>query len=110
LMAETARYGGANAAAPRVAAHFANQIRAAHRDGVAAAPAPGVSTLETIIDAAFWASLRHEEGYTPKISLAYLPPEQAVRPMVFERPIALAPATLARVAPAVERAGIHLGV
>jgi len=109
-MVETARYGGANAAAPRVAGHFASQIRAAQRDGKAAAPAPSVSTIETLIDAAFWASLRHEEGYTPKISLAYLPPEQASRPIVFERPIPLLPATLAKVAPAVERAGIHLGV
>src|SRR5947199_6147931 len=107
---DIARYGGANAAAPRLAAHFAKHITAAQRDGHAAAPAPGVSTIEAIIDAAFWASLRHEEGYTPKISLAYLPPEQALRPMVFERPIALAPALLAKVAPAVERAGIHLGV
>jgi hypothetical protein len=107
---DTAKYGGANAAAPRVAAHFANHIKAAQVDGQAAAPAPSVSTLETIIDAAFWASLRHEEGYTPKISLAYLPPEQAGRPMVFEKPLPLVPATLAKVAPAVERAGIHLGV
>jgi len=107
---DTARYGGAKTAASRVAAHFANHIAAAERDGQTVAAAPGISTLETIIDAAFWASLRREEGYTPKISLAYLSPEQAARPMVFERPIALAPATLAKVAPAVERAGIHLGV
>jgi hypothetical protein len=107
---DTAKYGGANAAAPRVAAHFASHIKAAQVDGHAAAPAPSVSTLEAIIDAAFWASLRHEEGYTPKISLAYLPPEQALRPMVFERPMALVPGTLAKVAPAVERAGIHLGI
>src|SRR5437763_10640152 len=107
---DTAKYGGANAAAPRVAAHFATHIKAAQVDGQAAAPAPSASTIEAIIDAAFWASLRHEEGYTPKISLAYLPAEQALRPMVFERPLALAPGTLAKVAPAVERAGIHLGV
>src|SRR5438105_3651079 len=107
---DTSRYGGANAAAPRVAAHFANHIKAAQRDGQAVAPAPGVSTIETIIDAAFWASLHRQEGYTPKISLAYLPPEQAARPMVFERPMPLTPAALAKVSPAVERAGIHLGV
>jgi len=107
---DTARYGGARAAAPRVAAHFASHIGAAERDGQAVAAAPGVSALETIIDAAFWASLRYEEGYPPKFSLAYVSPEQAIRPMVFERPIALAPGSLAKVAPAVERAGIHLGV
>ena len=109
-MVDTAKYGGANAAAPRIATHFARHISAAQRDGRAAAAAPGVATVEAIIDAAFWASLRHEEGYTPKISLAYLPPERALQPMVFERPIALLPGTLAKVAPAVERAGIHLGV
>ena len=107
---DTSKYGGANAAAPRVAAHFARHIEAAQRDGRPAAPAPGVVTIETIVDAAFWASLRREEGYTPRISLAYLPPEQAPRPLLFERPIPLAPALLAKVAPAVERAGIHLGV
>src|SRR5438552_10807522 len=107
---ETAKYGGASAAAQRVAAHFANHIKAAQQDGQAAAAAPSVATVERMIDAAFWASLHREEGYTPKISLAYLPQEQTVRPMVFERPIALAPATLAKVSPAVERAGIHLGV
>ncbi len=107
---DTARYGGANAAAPRVAGHFARHIAAAERDGRLVAPAPSVSTVETIIDAAFWASLRREEGYTPRISLAYAPPEQTQRPLLFERPISLAPALLAKIAPAVERAGIHLGV
>src|SRR5438093_4014496 len=107
---DNAKYGGASAAAPRVAAHFANHINAAQRDGLLVAAAPGVPTIETIVDAAFWASLHREEGYTPRISLAYLPPEQTVRPMLFERPIALLPATLARGSPAVERAGIHLGV
>ena len=107
---DNAKYGGARAAAPRVAAHFANHIEAAQRDGRLTAAAPGVPTIEAIVDAAFWASLHREEGYTPRISLTYLPPEQTVRPMLFERPIALLPATLARVSPAVERAGIHLGV
>ena len=107
---DNAKYGGANAAAPRLAAHFANHIKNAQRDGLLAAAAPSVLTIESMVDAAFWASLHREEGYTPKISLAYLPPEQTFRPMLFERPIALAPATLARISPAVERAGIHLGV
>src|SRR5580765_6650783 len=105
------RYGGARAAAPRVAEHFAKHIAAARRDiKKTIAFAPDAPTLEAIIDAAFWASLRREEGYTPTISLAYLPPEQAGRPVLFERQIPLAPASLAKIAPAVERAGIHLGV
>ena len=105
------RYAAARAAAPRVAEHFAKYIAAARRDvNRMIAFAPDVPTIETIIDAAFWASLRREEGYTPTISLAYLPAEQAGRPVLFERPISLQPESLAKVAPAVERAGIHLGV
>ncbi|MDP3910926.1 MAG: hypothetical protein Q8Q14_11105 [Gemmatimonadales bacterium] len=30
--------------------------------------------IDKIIRAAFWASLRRDEGRVPKISLAYLPP------------------------------------
>ena len=105
------RYGTAIAAAPRLAEHFAKHIAAARRDSrQTIAFAPGASTLEAIVDAAFWASLRREEGYLPRISLAYLPPEQAIRPLLFERPLPLQPAALAKLAPAVERAGIHLGV
>ena len=106
-----ATYRGAHAAAPRVAAHFARHIEAARPAAVGQiAFPPDEQTLETIIDAAFWASLRREEGYAPRISLAYLPPEQAGRALMFERPLALDPSVLARVAPAVERSGIHLGV
>ena len=36
---------------------------------------PDAEDIEAIIDAAFWASLRREEGYVPKISLALLPPD-----------------------------------
>jgi len=107
---DTAKYAGANAAAPRVAAHFARHIQSAHRDGRTTAPAPSVATLQAIIDAAFWASLKRQEGYNPRISLAYLPPEQAAQPLLFEHPMPLAAAALAKVAPAVERAGTHLGV
>ena len=106
-----ATYSGALAAAPRVAEHFARHIEAARANSTEPmAFAPDERSLEAIIDAAFWASLRREEGYAPKISLAFLPPEQGVRPMMFERPLALDASALARVAPAVERAGIHLGI
>lgn len=71
---------------------------------------PSIDCIEGIVDAAFWASLRREEGYAPKISLAFLRPEQTTVPLLFERPLSLGPASLARLAPAVERAGIHLGV
>jgi hypothetical protein len=72
--------------------------------------APSVDDVEAIVDAAFWASLRREENYLPRISLALLPREQAVQPLVFDTPLPLGPVALVKVAPAVERRGIHLGV
>jgi hypothetical protein len=74
------------------------------------APEADVDAVEAIIDAAFWASLRREEGYTPTISLAFLPPDRAVHPLIFEPRLPLVPDALARLAPAVKRPGIHLGV
>lgn len=71
---------------------------------------PDADAIEQLINAAFWASLRREEGYVAKISLAYLPPEQDVHCLRLEHPLPLDPRSLAKVAPAVERAGIHLGV
>jgi hypothetical protein len=66
--------------------------------------------VEAIISAAFWASLRREEGRAPAISLAFVPPAQSGEPLTFESWLPLTPASLARLAPAVERPGIHLGV
>src|SRR4029450_7705860 len=66
--------------------------------------------VEAMIDAAFWASLQREEGYSPEISLAFLPPERAQHPLTLGAALPLGPRTLARLAPAVERPGIHLGV
>jgi hypothetical protein len=63
-----------------------------------------------MIDAAFWTSLRREEGYVPRISLAFLSPEEADHPLTLDRPLPLAAGALTRVAPAVERPGIHIGV
>jgi hypothetical protein len=63
-----------------------------------------------MIDAAFWASLRREEGFVPRISLAFVPPEASSHPLVFAQALPLEPQALARLGPAVEQAGIHLGV
>ncbi|HVF57129.1 MAG TPA: hypothetical protein VM934_13320 [Pyrinomonadaceae bacterium] len=104
-------YPAARAVAATVQAHFARYLSEARQNGQQElATEPGVQVIEAIIDAAFWASLRREEGYSPKISLAFLPPEQAGRPLMFERMMPLNPTALSRLAPAVERAGIHLGV
>jgi hypothetical protein len=66
--------------------------------------------VEELISAAFWASLGREEGNAPTISLALVSPEQVARPLRFSAPLPLDPAVLVRLAPAVERPGIHLGV
>jgi hypothetical protein len=91
-------------------AYFRHRAAASHDSPEDVAALPDAATVEALIDAAFWASLRREEGYAPRISLAFLAPEARRRPLVFERPLPLRPDVLARVAPAVERQGIHLGV
>src|SRR5437879_3532403 len=104
-------YAAARTVSPALHAYFAHHRAEAIRRGREhLAPLPEAETIEAVIDAAFWASLRREEGYVPRISLAFLSPEDAVHPLMFERPLPLDPSTLTRVAPAVERPGIHLGV
>jgi hypothetical protein len=103
-------YPAARLVAPKVAAHFAHHVGEAHRRGQTVATPPDAETIEAIINAAFWASLRREESYIPKISLVLLAPERATHPLRFERALPLTPGALVKVAPAVERSGIHLGV
>jgi len=107
-------YPAGRLVAERVREHFVRHLEEA---GPGAAPVstavagpPEVDALEALIDVAFWTSLRREEGYVPIISLALLDPEDAPSALRFAVPLALKPATLAKVAPAVERPGIHLGV
>jgi hypothetical protein len=103
-------YPTARAAAPRVHEHFARHIAAATPSDAPTAAVPDIAAIEALIDAGFWASLRREEGYIPKISLALLPRPGPGAALAFDRPLSLSPASLVKVAPAVERPGIHLGV
>ena len=104
-------YPPTRAVSALVQEHFTRHITSTHLQGRhAPPPLPDTPTIEAIIDAAFWGSLRREEGYFPKISLAFLSREQAGQPLTFERPLPLIPVALSRLAPAVERPGIHLGV
>jgi hypothetical protein len=108
---EHVAYAAARASAAAIHARLAEHRRQAELDGeshLGWLPDPG--SLARVIDAAFWASLRREEGVAPKISLAFLTPSETADPLVLDRPLPLDPATLTRVAPAVERPGIHLGV
>ncbi len=106
-----AGYPAARAAAARIRDHFARHISALDpRPNGPAAEAPDSAAIEAILEAAFWASLRREEGYTPRISLALIAPDKPTSPLKFERRLPLAAQPLTRLAPAVERPGIHLGV
>src|SRR5215471_20603551 len=98
-----AEYPARRAVAERVRAHFVAHVGGENR-------VPDLSSIEALIDAGFWTSLRREEGYVPIVSLALVGPEDTPDPLHFASPLPLAPAALARVAPAVERPGIHLGV
>ncbi len=110
-MEREAAYPAARIVSPKVHAYFTRQraeIRAAGNGRLATLP--DTATIQAIVDAAFWASLRREEGFIPKISLAFLTPEETASTLLFERPLPLEPGILTKVAPAVERPGIHLGV
>jgi hypothetical protein len=104
-------YKAARLVSGAVEIHFAEQLTAAIKRGEDdLAPEPQKQVIEAIIDTAFWTSLRKEEGRSPKISLAFLPPEKAGQPLIFEERLPLIPDILTKLAPAVERSGIHLGV
>ena len=104
-------YQAAGIVAPTVEKHFAKHIAQAKQLGeTGLAQSPDAKTIEAIVDATFWASLRPEEGRFPKISLAYVSPQQLTQPLLLERPLPLTPDVLTKLAPAVERPEIHLGV
>lgn len=107
----TGSYPAARAVASKVQALFARHIAYARAQGrTDLCDEPDAGDIETLIDAAFWASLRREEGMTPTISLALLPPEGAKQAIKFASELPLRPSALAKLAPAVERPGIHLGI
>jgi len=103
-------YAAARSSAAGLVDYFARHAAAAAAHPSVGSCLPDVGTVEALIDAAFWASLQREEGYVPEISLAFLPPKRAVRPLMLAQPMPLSPRALGRLAPAVERPGIHLGV
>ena len=96
-MSRQPTYQAARAVAATVESHFARHVTAARQRGEQVlAPEPDTRTIEEIIDAAFWASLRREEGHSPKVSLAFLPPEQAGQPLTFEQRLELTPSILTK--------------
>lgn len=104
-------YQAACKVAPAVQKHFEHHIATAHAGGEQKlATAPDVAIIEQIIDVAFWASLRKEEGHSPRISIAYMSPQQAEKALIFDHELPYDPNTLTKIAPGVERPGVHIGV
>jgi hypothetical protein len=110
-MSQHPTYEAARIVAPIAEAHFADHhFDARERGEEDLAPEPDANTIQTIVDATFWASFRREEGQFPKISLAFVSPEQVTQPLLFEKRFSLVTSVLTKLAPAVERPGVHLGV
>ncbi|MGV3558447.1 MAG: putative sensor domain DACNV-containing protein [Larkinella arboricola] len=106
-----ATYQAARSVAGTIESYFDHHFATATLNGgPEAVHQPHAPEIEAMIDTAFWASLRHEEGYSPKVTLAFLPPQQAGRPLIFAHRLRFTPDILTKLAPAVERPGIHLGV
>jgi hypothetical protein len=104
-------YLPARMVAPTIEAHFTTHILAAGSlKDENLATAPNSTIIEAVIDIAFWASLRREEGHSPTVSLALLQPDQSDRPLIFGQKLRLTPQNLIKLAPAVEQPGIHIGV
>ncbi|HEY0897077.1 MAG TPA: hypothetical protein VGE15_11045, partial [Sphingobacteriaceae bacterium] len=107
----TPTYKAAREVSSAVAEHFRGYTAAAIARGARnLAEAPSVQVVEAMVDIAFWTSLRKEEGNSPRISLVYLSPEQAEKNLVLTKPLQLTPENLTRLAPGLERSGIHVGV
>jgi sensor domain DACNV-containing protein len=104
-------YPAAHTLAPLVHAHFVRHLDdARRRDRRPTASLPGIDAIAAIIETGFWASLRREEGYVPRISLAFVAPDEVEDAVRFAHPLPLEATALTRVSPAVAPAGIHLAV
>jgi hypothetical protein len=83
-MKSASTYKAALIVAETVETIFSNHLtRATSLGETNLASVPNASAIESFIDVGFWTSLRHEEGRSPRISLAYLKPEQAGTPLLY---------------------------
>ncbi len=110
-MSTISTYKAASAVSLIAEKHFADHLHEAMlREESDLAAAPSASQIETMLDTAFWASLRREEGSSPKISIAFLSPEQVGSALQFEQKLDFNSRVLTKLGPGVERPGVHLGV
>ncbi len=110
-MKRSITYQAAKSVSQPIQDQFSKNILAAREGGSEnIAPIPDKRVIEAMVDTIFWASMRREEGHSPKISVAYLPPELAGEPLLFAQRIPFYSYSLTKLAPGVERPGIHLGI
>ena len=64
---EREAYPAARAVSPRLHAYFVRQAATLEGPEGELAAVPNIESIERIIDAAFWAGLRREEGFIPRI-------------------------------------------
>lgn len=104
-------YKAAAAVADKVVDIFTRHLNeAVSRAEPDLASVPSPRLVEQILDIAFWASLRREEGNSPRVSIAFLSPEQTELPLRFEHKLTFSPDVITKLGPGVERAGVHVGV
>src|SRR6266478_7902479 len=58
-----------------------------------------VEELTTLINVAFWASFKKEEGRSVTIALQYAPPDKAENPFLFQHPLPYMDEHLIRISP-----------
>jgi hypothetical protein len=97
-------------AVARLRQYFGRENAAAKAPGAPLPPVPSREQLTRILEETFWASLRREEGRAIILSLAFVTPEWCEDPFTLASPLFFSADQLVRIAPAVERPGIHLGV
>ena len=90
-MTPTSTYQAAKITAPLLENYFEQYLLDVNSEVEKPINFPKAVFIESMIDAAFWASLRTEEARSPKISLAFLSPEQAEQPLLFGNKLRLTP-------------------
>src|SRR5260370_38037440 len=79
-------YAAARTISPKLHAYFArHRAEAIGRGQSHLAPLPEAETIEAVIDAAFWASLRREEAHATKGSGAFPSPPYRLHAVILER-------------------------
>ena len=69
-----------------------------------------VEDLTTLINVAFWASFKKEEGRSVTIAVQYAPPDKAHRPFLLQHPLPYTDENLIRISPVLQRSTVECGV